>query len=117
MMAKVLLERRYQPASEEQLLKAFQVLDVDKNSHLTPEELKKFMMEEGEPFRQVLNPPRNEHCTALLLHFSQYIHPSCLLSSQEEVDELLQAAVDPDKGVILYKDYVQQMLPDGDQIR
>ena len=38
MMAKVLLERRYQPVSEEMLLKAFQVLDVDKNSHITPEE-------------------------------------------------------------------------------
>lgn len=32
------------------------------------------------------------------------------------MDELLQAAVDPDKGVILYKDYVQLMLPEGDQV-
>lgn len=54
MMAKVLLERRYQPVSEEMLLKAFQVLDVDKNSHITPEEMKTYMMEEGEVFQQVL---------------------------------------------------------------
>lgn len=47
MMAKVLLERRYQPASEEQLLRAFQVLDTEKNTHITAEEMKTFMMEEG----------------------------------------------------------------------
>ena len=31
---------------------------------------------------------------------------------QEEMDEMLQAAVDPDKGMILYRDYVTLMLPD-----
>ena len=67
MMAKVLLERRYQPVSEEMLLKAFQVLDVDKNSHITPEEMKAFMMEEGEVFQQV----RNDCDPAcMLLHIS-----------------------------------------------
>lgn len=53
MMTKVLTERRYQPSSEEQLLKAFQVLDVDKNSHITPEELKSYFLEQGEVFQQV----------------------------------------------------------------
>ena len=53
MMAKVMLERRYQPVSEETLLKAFQVLDVDKNSHITPDEMRTYMMQEGEPFQQV----------------------------------------------------------------
>ena len=30
-----------------------QVLDCDKKSHLTPEELKDFLTSEGEPFQQV----------------------------------------------------------------
>ena len=76
---------RYQPASEEMLLKAFEVLDQDKKSHLTTEELKKVLMEEGESF------------------------------SQEEMDEMLQAAVDPDRGTILYKDFVTLMLPEDEQ--
>ena len=67
MMTRVLLEGRYKPGTEEQLLKAFkvkviflciwsiinQVLDRDKKSHLTPEELKEFLTSEGEPFQQV----------------------------------------------------------------
>ena len=35
--------------------------------------------------------------------------------SQEEMDEMLQAAVDPDKGTILYKDFVTLMLPEEEQ--
>ena len=73
---------RYQPASEELLIKAFQVLDEDHKSHLTPEDLKRFMMEEGEAF------------------------------SQEELDEMLTAAKDPDRGIIFYKDFVTLMLPE-----
>ena len=38
---------RYQPATEEQLVKAFEVLDQDKKSQLTAEELKKLLTEEG----------------------------------------------------------------------
>lgn len=82
MMARVLLERRYQPATEEQLVKAFEVLDQDKKSQLTAEELKKLLTEEGEPF------------------------------SADELEELLTAAVDPDKGVVLYRDFVTLMLPE-----
>lgn len=61
---------------------SLQVLDKDKKGHLVPEDLKQLMMEEEERFRQ------------------------------EEMDEMLQAAVDPDKGVILYRDYVTLMLPE-----
>ena len=67
------------------LLKAFEVLDQDKKSYLSSEDLKKVLMEEGEPF------------------------------SQEEMDEMLQAAVDPDKGTVLYKDFVTLMLPEAEQ--
>jgi Ca2+-binding EF-hand superfamily protein len=81
MMSRVLLEGRYKPISEEMLLKAFKVLDRDKKSYLTPEELKEFMTTEGEPFQQ------------------------------EEIEEMLQAAVDSDRKVN-YHDYVTIMLPD-----
>ncbi len=35
--------------------------------------------------------------------------------TQEEVDEMLTAAVDPEKGVILYRDFVTLMLPDSSE--
>jgi Ca2+-binding EF-hand superfamily protein len=82
MMVRVLTERRYRPANEEQLLKAFTVLDKEQKGHLTVDELRKYMMEEGEHF------------------------------TQEEMDEMLQASVDPEKEVILYKDYVTLMTMD-----
>ncbi|RXM97729.1 putative palmitoyltransferase ZDHHC14 [Acipenser ruthenus] len=78
-MTKVLMERRYRPIPEDVLLRAFEVLDQEKKGHLEPEELTKYMSEEGEPF------------------------------TQEEMEEMLSAAVDPDKNVILYKDYVGMM--------
>merc|ERR1711976_536822 len=52
MMTKVLMERRYKPVPEDQIVKAFQVLDTDMKGYLTPEELTKYMTEEGEPFAQ-----------------------------------------------------------------
>ncbi|XP_020903178.1 dynein regulatory complex protein 8 [Exaiptasia diaphana] len=79
-MLKVLLERRYKPSPEDQLSKAFDVLDQEKNGYLTTEELTKYMTEEGEPF------------------------------TQEEMEEMLSAAVDPEKGVVFYKDFVAMMV-------
>lgn len=76
---------RYQPSSEETLVKAFEVLDQDRKSHLTGDELKKFMTEEGEQF------------------------------TAEEIEELLTAAVDSDKGVVYYRDFVTTMLPESEQ--
>ena len=35
--------------------------------------------------------------------------------SQQEMDEMLQAAVDPDKGTVLYNDFVTLMLPEEEQ--
>ena len=66
-------------------MKAFSVLDEDHKSHLTPEDLKRYMTEEGEPF------------------------------TQEEMDEMLTAAKDPDRGVILYRDFITLMLPEQEQ--
>ncbi|XP_033097241.1 dynein regulatory complex protein 8-like [Anneissia japonica] len=73
---------RYKPAPEDKLLKAFEVLDSDRKGHLTAEDITKYMTEEGEPF------------------------------TQEELEEMLSAAVDPDKGVILYRDYASLMSVD-----
>ena len=39
--------KRYKPSPEDQILKAFQVLDTEGKGFLTAEELTKFMTEEG----------------------------------------------------------------------
>lgn len=61
------------------LLKAFQVLDSENKGYLTQEDLTKYMSEEGEPF------------------------------TQEELEEMLSAAIDPEKRTILYRDYASVM--------
>ncbi|XP_046288474.1 dynein regulatory complex protein 8 isoform X2 [Marmota monax] len=81
-MTKVLLERRYRPIPEDVLLRAFEVLDSAKRGFLTKEELIKYMTEEGEPF------------------------------SQEEMEEMLSAAIDPDSNSINYKEYIAMMVID-----
>lgn len=85
-MLRILIERRYRPANEEKLLKAFEVLDTERKEHLTVDEIQAFISEEGEPF------------------------------TQEEMEEMLSAAVDPDKGCVSYKDYVSLMVVDDDGI-
>ncbi|XP_066886850.1 dynein regulatory complex protein 8 isoform X1 [Kogia breviceps] len=81
-MTEVLLERRYRPIPEDILHRAFEVLDPAKRGFLSKEELIKYMTEEGEPF------------------------------SQEEMEEMLSAAVDPESNSIHYKDYVTMMVID-----
>lgn len=71
---------RMQPASAEELLKAFQTLDKENKGYLTKEYLTKAMMEEGEPF------------------------------TQEEIDEMMAIAVDPDSGNINYEYYINQIM-------
>uniref|UniRef100_A0A0B6ZAM9 EF-hand domain-containing protein n=1 Tax=Arion vulgaris TaxID=1028688 RepID=A0A0B6ZAM9_9EUPU len=79
MMTRTLMERRYKASPEDEICKAFQVLDVEQKGYLTVEELTTLMTEEGECF------------------------------NQEEIEEMLSAAVDPDKKTILYKDYASVM--------
>jgi Ca2+-binding EF-hand superfamily protein len=74
------LPYRYKPCSEEQLRKAFEVLDQDNKGYLTTEELTKYVTESGEPF------------------------------TQEEMEEMMSASVDPDQGVVFYKDYIPMMV-------
>ena len=71
---------RLQPASPEKLLKAFLTLDRDRKGYLTKEFLSKIMMEEGEPF------------------------------TQEELDEMMAAAIDGETGNILYEYYINQLM-------
>ncbi|XP_066911928.1 dynein regulatory complex protein 8-like [Clytia hemisphaerica] len=85
-MLRILIERKYRPASEEAILKAFEILDTEKKEYLTVDEVQSFMTEEGEPF------------------------------TQEEMDEMLSAAVDPDKGSVYYKDYAALMVVDDDTL-
>nr|XP_023440490.1 dynein regulatory complex protein 8 isoform X4 [Dasypus novemcinctus] len=73
---------RYRPIPEDSLLRAFEVLDPAKRGFLTKEELIKYMTEEGEPF------------------------------SQEEMEEMLSAAIDPESNSIHYKDYIAMMVVD-----
>ncbi|KAM3931231.1 dynein regulatory complex protein 8 [Leptodactylus fuscus] len=80
MMTKVLLERRYRPIPEDVLLRAFEVLDEKKKGFLTKDELLKYMTEEGEPF------------------------------TQEEMEEMISASVDPDKNIVPYKEYAALMV-------
>ncbi|XP_029438861.1 dynein regulatory complex protein 8 isoform X1 [Rhinatrema bivittatum] len=80
MMTRVLLERRYRPSTEDVLLRAFEVLDQNRKGFLTKEELMKYMTEEGEPF------------------------------TQEEMEEMISAAVDPEQQVVHYRDYISMMV-------
>ncbi|XP_060686792.1 dynein regulatory complex protein 8 [Chiloscyllium punctatum] len=82
MMTRVLLERKYRPQPEDVILRAFEVLDQTKKGYLTQEELTKYLTEEGEPF------------------------------TQEEMEEMLSAAVDPEKNIIFYKDFAAMMTID-----
>ncbi|XP_013995174.1 dynein regulatory complex protein 8 isoform X1 [Salmo salar] len=74
--------RVFRPIPEDLLLQAFEVLDKQKKGHLELEELTKYMTQEGEPF------------------------------TQEEMEEMLSAAMDPDKNLIFYKDFVSMMTLD-----
>ncbi|KAG8444385.1 hypothetical protein GDO86_009536, partial [Hymenochirus boettgeri] len=82
MMTKVLMERRFRPIPEDVILQAFEVLDEIKKGYLTKEELVRYMTEEGEPF------------------------------TQEEIEEMISAAVDPEKNVVPYKEFSTMMTVD-----
>ncbi|XP_018522450.1 dynein regulatory complex protein 8 [Lates calcarifer] len=83
-MTKVLMEHKFPPIPEDLLLQAFEVLDKEKKGYLEPEELTKYMTQEGEPF------------------------------TQEEMDEMLTALADHEKNHIYYKDLISQLTIDPD---
>ncbi|KAI8822568.1 uncharacterized protein EV422DRAFT_403996 [Fimicolochytrium jonesii] len=61
---------------EEKLYRAFLALDTDNKGYLTPDDLREYMMSEGEPF------------------------------TKDEMDEMLMACTDPTDGKIWFEDYV-----------
>lgn len=93
------------------------VLDQQKKGHLEPEELTKYLTQEG-----IVSPTRLLKIVVLDCRIGfRYFEINVQFSfvsqlnntgepfTQEEMDEMLSAAVDPDKNVILYKDFVSMM--------
>uniref|UniRef100_A0A3P9K1T4 EF-hand domain-containing protein n=1 Tax=Oryzias latipes TaxID=8090 RepID=A0A3P9K1T4_ORYLA len=83
-MTKVIVENKFPPIPEEHLLQAFEVLDKDRRGYMEPQELAKYMKNEGEAF------------------------------SQEETNEMLTALVDEKKNLICYKELINQLTIDPD---
>mmetsp|Transcript_42481 Transcript_42481/g.70649 ORF Transcript_42481/g.70649 Transcript_42481/m.70649 type:complete len:178 (+) Transcript_42481:31-564(+) len=87
MMSRILLENQYPRDTEEKLLRAFRTLDKEINKGGV---VKGFV--EADKLRQLLT-----------THGERF--------SQEEIDEFLSFAVDPETGTIQYEDYVSQVCP------
>ncbi|XP_035756164.1 dynein regulatory complex protein 8 [Egretta garzetta] len=81
-MTKVLLDRSYRPIPEDVLLHAFEALDENKCGYITKEDLVKYLTEEGEPF------------------------------TQEEMEDMLSTALDPETNTVRYRDYISMMIVD-----
>ena len=77
MMTKVLLAHRFKSSSEDELLRAFQIMDTETAGFMTEDQLSKYLCEEGEKF------------------------------TPEEFEEMMSAAKDLDKGVIYYDEHAQ----------
>ncbi|CAH8839655.1 unnamed protein product [Trichobilharzia szidati] len=78
-MLQAMEQKRFEPVSEEELLKAFSVLDTEKKGFLTAQDLETYMVSSGEPF------------------------------TKEEMEEMLAAATDLSKGKIMYREFVIQL--------
>jgi len=75
-MADILTERKFPPCTEDELIKAFEVLDSEQKSFLTQDEMRKFLMEQGEVF------------------------------TLEEFEEMLSAVMNLDDPTVPYKDFL-----------
>uniref|UniRef100_A0A8C9XTL5 EF-hand calcium binding domain 2 n=1 Tax=Sander lucioperca TaxID=283035 RepID=A0A8C9XTL5_SANLU len=82
-MTKVLLDHKFPSIPEDLLLQTFEVRSASKG-YLEPEELTKYMTQEGEVF------------------------------TQEEMDEMLTALADHEKNLVYYKDLISQLTIDPD---
>ncbi|XP_053918744.1 dynein regulatory complex protein 8 [Cuculus canorus] len=82
MMTKVILDKRYPPIPEDVLLHAFKALDQNKCGYVTKEDLVKYLTEEGEPF------------------------------TQEELEDMLSTALDPETNAVHYTDYISMLVID-----
>ncbi|XP_048525403.1 dynein regulatory complex protein 8 isoform X5 [Dendroctonus ponderosae] len=76
---------RYEPASPETLLEAFRTLDPEQHGFLNKEYISTLMTQDGEPF------------------------------NQDELDEMLEIAIDPQTQTIPYEYYINQLMIDEPQ--
>ncbi|XP_026149746.1 dynein regulatory complex protein 8 [Mastacembelus armatus] len=81
-MTTVLFETKFPPIPEDLVLQAFEILDKEKKGYLQPDQLIKYMTQEGEPF------------------------------TQEEMDEMLTAFTDHENNRINYKVIISQLTTD-----
>ena len=81
--------------SEDEILLAFQALDVDKKGYLEAHELQTLMTTYGEKFSN-----EEVNFRQLLLSFSCNYFPS-------QVKEMMAAAVDVELGRVYYEDYAE----------
>ncbi|KAK5640198.1 hypothetical protein RI129_011009 [Pyrocoelia pectoralis] len=78
-LAQMITEHRYEPASPAKLLEAFQVLDSENIGSITKEHISMLMTQDGEPF------------------------------SQDELDEMLEVAIDPQTNTVPYEYYLNKL--------
>ncbi|KAF4798775.1 EF-hand calcium-binding domain-containing protein 2 [Turdus rufiventris] len=81
-MTKVLLDKRFRPIPEDVILHAFEALDENKCGYITKEDLVKHLTEKGEPF------------------------------TQEEMEDMLAVALDPETNILHYRDYRIKLVVD-----
>ena len=84
-MSKLIVQRKWQLNTADELLKAFEALDTEKNGHLTIDEIKMYFTQYGEAFEN------------------------------DEIEELLNAAVHPGTTEIKYKTFLHHLIIDEDQ--
>ena len=83
-MTKIILQQKYKLLPSEELLRAFRALDTEEKGYLTVEEARDYFMNHGQAL------------------------------SQNEMDEMLNAAVDPNTKVIPYSTFVHYLTIEED---
>ncbi|XP_066147799.1 dynein regulatory complex protein 8-like isoform X2 [Euwallacea fornicatus] len=81
-VSQLITEHRYEPANPEVLLEAFKTLDPEQHGYLTKDYMSTLMTQDGEPF------------------------------NQDELDEMLEIAIDPQTQTIPYEYYINQLMVD-----
>ena len=84
-ISKIIVQRKFQLNQPEELLRAFEVLDSERKGHLTIEEIKRYFTQYGEPFEA------------------------------DEIEELLNAAVNQNTMKIMYRTFLYHLVIDDDQ--
>ena len=84
-ISKIIVQRKFQLNQPEELLRAFEVLDSERKAHLTIEEIKRYFTQYGEPFEA------------------------------DEIEELLNAAVNQNTMKIMYRTFLYHLVIDDDQ--